>query len=195
MIDLTGFGYARLKKLNGVNIAISFDPAQLTPRVRKAAQKILREKNITGNGQAAKAALMAWSALPRPPAAMRGDSFVLNYKHIPEPVRGEWRRLLVTGRMLALAEASEKHHASDWQRNYIEQCHESDMSALDGQAIKHDRPNYYFYLHLHPDAIRDQMVASFMADTSDTDAFEQAAQLLNGTERIDPDMGLIALVV
>jgi hypothetical protein len=39
------------------------------------------------------------------------------------------------------------------------------------------------------------MVAAFMADASDTEAFEQAAQLLNGTERIDPDMGLIALVV
>ena len=191
MIDLTGFGYARLKKLNGVNIAISFDPTQLTPRVRKAAQKMLRERYITGNGQAAKAALMAWSVLPCPPAAMRGDSFVLNYKRIPEPVRDEWRRLLTTGRMIALTEAD----ASGWAREYIESCHKEDMSALDGQTTKHSRLNYYFSTHRFPNAIRDQMVAAFMADTSDIEAFEQAAQLLNGTERIDPDMALIALVV
>lgn len=193
MIDLTGFGYSRLKKLNGVSIDISFDPTHLTPRVRKAAQKMLREKNITGSGQAAKAALMAWSALPCPPAAMRGDSFVLNYKRLSEPVREEWRRLLTTGRMLVLAEVDESHWSR--QRDYIEKCHEEDMSALDGQAIKHDRPNYYFSTHRFPDAIREQMVAAFRADNTDLGKFELAAQMLDGKARIKPNMELIALVV
>jgi hypothetical protein len=93
--------------------------------------------------------------------------------------------------MLALAEAN----VSGWNRDYIESCHKEDMSALDGQTTKHPRLNYYFSTHRFPNAIRDQMVAAFMADTSDIEAFEQAAQLLNGTERIDPDMALIALVV
>jgi len=192
MIDMTGFGYSRLKKLNGVHIDVSFDPTKLTPRVRNAAQKLLREKSITGSGQAGKAALMAWSAVTNPPAAMRGASLVLNYKRLPEPVRDEWRRLLVTGRMLALAgvEAS-----NDWQRGYIEECHESDMSALDGQAIKHSRPNYHFYLHLYPDAIREQMVAAFRADNTDLGKFELAAQMLDGKARIRPNTELIALVV
>jgi hypothetical protein len=192
MIDMTGFGYARLKKLDGVHIDISFDPTKLTPRVRNAAQKLLREKNITGNGQAGKAALMAWSSITNPPAVMRGASFVLNYKRLPEPVRDEWRRLLVTGRMLALAEVNA---SADWQRNYIEKTHEEDMSALDGQTTKHSRPNYYFYLHLQPDAIREQMVAAFKADNTDLGKFELAAQMLDGTARIKPNMELIALVV
>jgi hypothetical protein len=190
MIDMTGFGYARLKKLDGVHIDISFDPTKLTPRVRNAAQKLLREKNITGNGQAGKAALMAWSAVTNPPAAMRG-SLVLNYRRLSEPVRDEWRRLLTTGRMLALAEVD----ASHWSRNYIEQTHESDMSALDGQTIDHNRPNYYFSTHRFPDAIREQMVAAFRADNTDLGKFELAAQMLDGTARIKPNMELIALVV
>jgi hypothetical protein len=191
MIDMTGFGYARLKKLNGVHLDISFDPTKLTPRVRNAAQKMLRSKSITGSGQAGKAALMAWSAVTNPPAVMRGDSFVLNYKRLSEPVREEWRRLLTTGRMLALAEVD----ASHWSRDYIEKCHEEDMSALDGQATKHDRPNYYFSTHRFPAEIREQMVAAFRADNTDLGKFELAAQMLDGTARIKPNMELISLVV
>jgi hypothetical protein len=193
MIDMTGFGYARLKKLNGVHIDISFDPTKLTPRVRNAAQKMLRNKSITGSGQAGKAALMAWSAVTNPPAAMRGDSFVLNYRRLSEPVREEWRRLLTTGRMLALADLDERY--SDTMRSYIEGCHEVDMSALDGQAIDHSRPNYYFSTHRFPAEIREQMVAAFKADNTDLGKFELAAQMLDGTARIRPNMELIALTV
>jgi hypothetical protein len=191
MIDMTGFGYARLKKLNGVHIDISFDPTKLTPRIRNAAQKMLRGKSITGSGQAGKAALMAWSAVTNPPAAMRG-SLVLNYRRLPEPVRDEWRRLLTTGRMLALAEVGAESY---WSRDYIEANHKSDMSALDGQTIDHNRPNYYFSTHRFPDAIREQMYAAFRADNTDVGKFELAAQMLDGTARIKPNMELIALIV
>jgi hypothetical protein len=192
MIDMTGFGYTRLKKLNGVHIDVSFDPTKLTPRIRNAAQKMLRGKSIHGNGQAGKAALMAWAAVTNPPAAIRGGALVLNYKRLSEPVREEWRRLLTTGRMLALAEVGAESH---WSRDYIEKCHESDMSALDGQTIDHDRPNYYFSTHRFPDAIREQMVAAFRADNTDLGKFELAAQMLDGRARIRPNMGLIALTI
>jgi hypothetical protein len=121
---------------------------------------------------------------------MRG-SLVLNYRRLPEPVRDEWRRLLTTGRMLALAEVD----ASHWSRNYIEKTHESDMSALDGQTIDHDRPNYYFSTHRFHDSIREQMNAAFRADNTDLGKFELAAQMLDGTARIKPNMELIALTI
>lgn len=192
MVDVSGFAYSRLKKVDGVSIELAFDPTKLTPRIRKAAQKMLRNKQVHGDGKAAKAALMAWSSVTRPPALLRGGSYVLNYKQIPEAVRSEWRTLHNTGRMVALASA---HNGSEWRRQYVSDNYETVMEVLDKNDTGRESPHCYFGVYDYPDELRAQIVDAFTKDPTDMHKLEIAAQKLDGTAPISPNMDLLAYTI
>lgn len=192
MVDVSGFAYSRLKKLSGVSIEVTLDPTKLTPRIRKAAQKMLRSKHIHGDGKAAKAALMAWASVTRPPALMRGGSYVLNYKQIPETVRAEWRTLHTTGRMVALATTQDR---SEWRRDYINDNYETVMQVLDKNDTGRESPHCYFGVYDYPDELRAQIVDAFIKDPTDMHKIELAAQKLDGTAPIRPNMDLLAYTI
>jgi hypothetical protein len=191
MVDVSGFAYSRLKRVGGVSIEVSLDPTKLTPRVRKAAQKMLRGKHIHGDGKAAKAALMAWASVTRPPALLRGGHYVLNYKQIPETVRGEWRNLHTTGRMVALAASDD----SGWRRQYIKDNYENVMQALDKNDTGRESPNCYFGVYDYPDELHAQIVDAFTKDPTDMHKLELAAQMLDGTAPIRPNMDLLVYTI
>jgi hypothetical protein len=191
-MDMSGFGYARLKKLSGVSIDVSFDPTKLTPRVRKAAQKLLRGKNITGDGQSAKTALLAWASVTKPPALLRGGGYVLNYKQMPETVRAEWRNLHTTGRMVALADPA---NSSGWVRQYVDDNYETVMQALDTNETGRDSPHCYFGTHHYPDEVRAQIVEAFIKDPTDMHKLELAAQMLDGSALLRPNMDLLVYAI
>lgn len=193
-MNMSGFGYSRLQKINGVTLDVSFDPTQLTPRVRKAAQKLLRSKSIEGSGQAAKAALMAWSALDKPPAIMRGRGYVLNFREVPDAVRTEWRILIGTGRMVALADAANN---DSWRREMIERDCDETLSMLDTNVHPRAVEAKHFYIgsYYYPDAVRDQLFEAFVNDSTNAWKYEAAAASLDHTAPIKPNMDLIATAI
>ena len=193
-MNLTGFGYSRLQKLSGISIEVSFDPTKLTPRIRKAAQKMLRSKNIEGSGQASKAALMAWAALNKPPAIARGTSYVLNFREIPDAVRNEWRVLINTGRMVALADSS---NHSEWRREMIQRDCDDALGMLDTNVHprRPEAKNFYVGTYYYPDELRRQIHNVFINDPTNAWKYEAAATMLERSARIKPNMDLIAAII
>lgn len=188
-MDMSGFGYSRVQKLSGVSIDVTFDPTKLTPRICKAAQKMLRTKRIMGQGQAAKAALMAWAALPDPPAVIRHGA-LLNYKRLPPSVATQWRPLITMGRVIALSAPD----LIDFYRDNAEGNYTMMMDLVDGKSRSRKSWEYLF-LHNYPDELQAQFRKVFSEDVTNAAQFDFAANTLLGPALIKPNMDLISSLI